>query len=151
MLPKVILITIATAFTTLPATAVPVYTSSAPAIPISSIRELDSTPVLLRRESDSSIYGSNGFVSNVAADRNIYVERVFVANFNEGNRTVSLVTWSQIDCGRMLHRALRGSLEVDGVTTKFDSTEWKFFNSSSVFGETCEKAASDRGITWRWE
>lgn len=129
------------------------YTSSAP----SPTREApeggrirDVSPVLLRSEEGSTIYGSNGFISNLADDQNLYVERIYIANFTQDGKAVSLGTYSQIDCGRGLVRTLGGRLKIDGELTEIDLTPWRGFQTTSVFATTCERAASDRGIVWRW-
>jgi len=114
------------------------------------IGSLDPSLTLLRQDNDGSIYGSNGMLSSVGSDGNIYVERIFIANLTQQGRTASISAWSRIDCGRMLQSTLNGSMEVNGVKTETSNTEWRYFRSESIFAQTCTAAASKRGIDWGW-
>jgi len=152
MFSKLVLAAIATIATALPAAALPTYTSTAPFPSVDEITKLDPTPILVTSDDNSSVYRSAGFLSYVATDRNLYVDRIFYVNRREPSRVVTTTaSWKQIDCGRMLIRSLMDSVFADGVTTRTGITEWGQFYSFSLAAKTCEAAASDRGMNWTWQ
>jgi len=141
---------IATLITALPAAALPTYTSSPPTFSSDAIKVLDITPVLVTSNDSISVYRSAGFLSHVATDGNLYVERIFYTNQMALGQVVTTVALKQIDCGRMLNRSLKDAVIANGATTFTGITAWSQFVSLSIAANTCEAAASDRGIDWTW-
>jgi len=150
MLQKLLFAAIATFSITLPAVASHPYTSSAPTLTSEDIAGLSEEPMLVNRDERGSLYRSNGFVSSLTTDENLYVERIYALVRREPGRNTVLTAWKQIDCGRMLQRTSAGSILINGVKTELGSTEWDSFGSSSNYANTCEEAAKSRGINWSW-
>lgn len=121
-----------------------------------SLSESGNNPERLAADDEAIVYGSWDFTYASTPDDNLFVTRIFIADF--GRDTVGATI--QVDCGQLMFRhvvtpRIFEDRAGDGVPMRSIAVNsWRYVDENMAMGRalmrTCEAAAQESGIEWVW-